>query len=103
LLAEVFEVFLEEVPRRLSEMQQAIGDGDAPLLERSARALRGSLSFFPENRALSSLAALEASARLADMLGGRELLALLAAELGLLRAEIGRRLQGLREGVNAVP
>ena len=102
LLAEVLEVFLEETPRRLSEMQQAINDGDAPLLERSARALRGSLSFFPENKAQSSLVALEASAHSTDMPGGRELLALLAVELGLLREEIGRRLERLREAGNAV-
>jgi HPt (histidine-containing phosphotransfer) domain-containing protein len=88
LLAETCVAFLEEVPRKLAEMRQALSDGDAPLLLRAARALRGSAALFTSASICRLAGELESKARRADWAGADEILNTLATELERLRAGI---------------
>jgi HPt (histidine-containing phosphotransfer) domain-containing protein len=45
-LRELIELFLQDVPERLAELEQAIAKGDAPLLTRAAHTIKGSCSNF---------------------------------------------------------
>jgi len=45
-LNEVIQLFLDDMPRRFSEMEKAIGESDATLLIRSAHSIKGSGSNF---------------------------------------------------------
>jgi HPt (histidine-containing phosphotransfer) domain-containing protein len=45
-LRELIELFLQDVPQRLAELEQAIAKGDAPLLTRAAHTIKGSCSNF---------------------------------------------------------
>ena len=46
LLAELAELFLQDYPRLLEEMRQAILKLDFPVLERAAHTLKGRMAFF---------------------------------------------------------
>jgi len=46
LLHEVTEIFLDETPKLLARLQEAINSGDAGLVERTAHSLKGELSYF---------------------------------------------------------
>ncbi len=46
LLAEVIDAFLQEAPRQMEAIRQAVVAGDAPLLRRAAHTLKGSLRYF---------------------------------------------------------
>lgn len=45
-LRELIELFLQDVPQRVAELEQAIAGGDAPLLTRAAHTIKGSCSNF---------------------------------------------------------
>ena len=46
LLIEIAEVFLEETPKLLATLHQALASGDAPVIERTAHSMKGQLSYF---------------------------------------------------------
>ncbi len=45
-LRELIDVFLEDVPQRFAELEQALTSGDAALLTRAAHTIKGSCSNF---------------------------------------------------------
>ena len=90
LLKEIAVLFLEEYPGSLKELRDAIACGDVQQAERTAHALKGSVSNF------GSLAALEVAREIEDL--GRSgklaemtpLLDHLELALGALRLELER-------------
>jgi CheY-like chemotaxis protein len=92
LFREVCRSFLDEVPRKLAEIGQAITDGDATLLVRAARGLRGSIGFFSGNSLGQLAAELEFRGRSADLSKAGDLLAALTVALERLRTLIDKRL-----------
>jgi HPt (histidine-containing phosphotransfer) domain-containing protein len=86
LLQEITVCFLEEVPRLVAEMRQAIENGDASSLERTVSALRGDLRYFGLAPVVKAVFELQLKARvpcgagprkhagnLSDRLAGRRL------------------------------
>jgi two-component system sensor histidine kinase/response regulator len=59
LLKEIAELFLNEYPRELAEIRQALATGDALMLERSAHGLKGSVANFGARSAVDSAFQLE--------------------------------------------
>ena len=45
-LRELIELFLQDIPQRFAELEQALAKGDGPLLTRAAHTIKGSCSNF---------------------------------------------------------
>jgi PAS domain S-box-containing protein len=63
LLVEVIDLFLQDYPRLLAQMDNAIDRGDAVILQRAAHTLKGTLGIFGARPAVSAALALETVAR----------------------------------------
>jgi len=63
LLGEIVEVFLEECPRTLDELRQAIKAAETPRIRRLAHTLKNSLGYFGADGAYNAALALEQLAR----------------------------------------
>ncbi|WP_437632859.1 response regulator [Sorangium sp. So ce854] len=100
LLRELAEVFLEECPRWMAEIDEAVTAGDARKLQRAAHSLKGGVDSFGARGAFEAAFALERMAR-ANELGS------LAEAQFALRAQVERLIPELaafmREGSPADP
>jgi HPt (histidine-containing phosphotransfer) domain-containing protein len=67
ILEEILEVFSESYPDQLSELKNAIDSGDAPLVERTAHTLKGSVGTFSAKKALETAFRLETMGRDAQL------------------------------------
>lgn len=63
LLAEVAQLFLEDYPNSMREIDEAVAKGDAKLLERAAHTLKGAASNFGANPVTETAFALEMAGR----------------------------------------
>jgi HPt (histidine-containing phosphotransfer) domain-containing protein len=59
LLKEIAALFLDEYPRALDEMRQALAQSDPKMLERSAHGLKGSVANFGARAAVDAAFQLE--------------------------------------------
>lgn len=84
--------FLEEAPRRVAEMRQAIADGDAPLLQKAARALRSSACFLTSGAVCRCAAELEDMGRHGNLVNAGDLVTVLTMGLERMRGKIDERL-----------
>ncbi|WP_438016285.1 response regulator [Sorangium sp. So ce315] len=100
LLRELAEVFLEECPRWMADIDEAVTAGDARKLQRAAHSLKGGVDSFGARGAFEAAFALEKMAR-ANELGS------LAEAQFALRAQVERLIPELaafvREGSPADP
>ena len=90
LLTEVLGVFLEECPRMMREIEQALNDNDAALVHRAAHSLKGALLN------ISATPAAEEAKKL-ELIGNEERLSDGAPVLQCLQVEIERLQQVLGE------
>lgn len=67
LVVELIDLFLEDTPRRVAAMQQALANSDDRLLAREAHALKGSSSTLGATQVAESCAELELLARAASL------------------------------------
>ena len=74
LLAELIEIFLEDCPRRVAEIQEAISLSDAQGLERSAHKLKGAAAVFEARSVVELAEQLETLGRQANISSAQELL-----------------------------
>ena len=81
LLRELCEIFLEESPKLLRNLRQAVTEGDASSVMRAAHSLRGEVGY------LGAAGASEAAQQLEDM-GAQNKLAAASQTLMLLEGEI---------------
>ena len=51
LLAELIEIFLEDCPRRLHELEQAVTEGNANMIKQTAHSLKGMVACFSTRKA----------------------------------------------------
>ena len=79
LLQEVANLFLEEYPSLMSEIQAAVKSGNANGLERAAHSLKGSVANFGADSAFQAALVLENIGRSGDLTGAFEAHAQLAA------------------------
>jgi signal transduction histidine kinase/DNA-binding response OmpR family regulator len=89
LLAELIEIFLEDCPRRVAEIQEAISLADAQGLERSAHKLKGAAAVFEARSVVELAEQLESLGHQADILSATELLSTLNCQID----ELTRALQ----------
>lgn len=66
LLGELAELFLQDYPRLLEEMRNAILKSDFPVLERAAHTLKGRMAFFGIESVRAMALALELKGRARD-------------------------------------
>ena len=63
ILEEILVVFSDSYPDQLSELKNAIDNGDAPTVERAAHTLKGSVGTFSAKKALETAFRLETMGR----------------------------------------
>lgn len=86
LLRELSEIFIEDYPRMLEEMQNSVLGRDYATLERLAHTLKGRLAYFGAAEARGSAADLETMGREKDLAGAwKSLEELGSAMTGVLR------------------
>jgi two-component system sensor histidine kinase/response regulator len=102
LLRDIAEAFLEEHPRRLDEIRQAIDHADWELLHRSAHTIKGSMRYFGARAVFDRAFGLEQLAANRSLEGAEEILGLLKQELAKLVPHLINYVQG-RGGPVAVP
>jgi len=95
LLREIAGIFLEDGPRHLESIRDAVARGDAPALERGAHALKGSAGNFSARRVTSAALALETLGRSRSLEGAAAHLAELEEATRLLC----RALVPIKEGI----
>jgi two-component system, sensor histidine kinase and response regulator len=102
LLRELVEIFSEEYPRMLGEIEFAVKEGDGKRLQKASHKLKGSLLQFAAPVATEAAATLESSSR--EMLPERihSLIANLKREvdwvMDMLKAMVSRSTPGGSEG-----
>jgi two-component system, sensor histidine kinase and response regulator len=82
LLREIATMFLDEYPRMISAIREAIALGDAESLERAAHAFKGSVGNFCAERASQRALRLEIMGRDSKLAGAEEACARLEEEIG---------------------
>jgi two-component system sensor histidine kinase/response regulator len=85
LIREVVGLFLEECPRQLDAIREAIARGDAVTLERAAHSLKGSLSNFAAPGAFQAAHKLEGIGRERDLSQAEPAFRLLEKQISLLQ------------------
>jgi two-component system sensor histidine kinase/response regulator len=85
LLAQIIEIFLEECPKQVREIRDAVAARDAPSLARLAHKLKGSVGNFAAQRAFEAALRLETICRKGDLSYVEEVSAQLEAEIGRLQ------------------
>ena len=88
LLKEIGALFLDEYPRALDEMHQALAAADAKTLERSAHGLKGSVANFGARAAVDAAFQLEQFGRAHKLDQAPPALAALERTLACLHTEL---------------
>jgi CheY-like chemotaxis protein len=85
LLTELMDLFWENCPKLLAELQQAITVKDAQHLTYTAHALKGSVGNFSARRTLAAVTEIEQIGRQGDFLRAQDALAKVETELSRLK------------------
>ena len=88
LAVEIINLFLDECIGQVSEMQQALADGNLPLLSRVAHTIKGSLGSLHASRSRFCAQELELAAKHGEGESCGPLLDKLIGELAALRPEL---------------
>ena len=75
-LAELIEIFINDIPEQLSEIQKAVDNRNSEELEKSAHKLKGAISNFEEKAAFEAALQLEMMGRKTDWTGLKRLMIL---------------------------
>lgn len=88
LLGEIVALFLEDCPRRLAEIREAIQGGSAEQLKMAAHTLKGSVGNFGAQHAYGLSFQLEQMGGKGEFEGAKEKLADLETAISLLRTDL---------------
>jgi two-component system, sensor histidine kinase and response regulator len=88
LLRDIVSLFIEDYPRGLSEIRDAVALKDSHRLERAAHALRGATSNFHAKCAVEAALRLEEMGRTGNMIHADEALSVLETNLADLKLEL---------------
>jgi two-component system sensor histidine kinase/response regulator len=88
LLKEIAILFLDDYPKSLSELREAIDIGDAKRVERSAHGLKGSVANFGARPAVDAAMQLETMGRSQQLVEVEQVLHTLELALAALRPEL---------------
>ena len=90
VLAEVFQLFLADVPARIDRLRSAWQAGDAVTVQRAAHSLKGSAGNIGATQLSAVCSRLDELGRMGDLSALAPLVASLEAEYGRVEAEISR-------------
>jgi HPt (histidine-containing phosphotransfer) domain-containing protein len=88
LLRELVDLFAEETPRMLSQIEDAIKHGSASEIEKGSHKIKGSVLQFSARAAAAIALELEENARLGSVEGSEVLLKKLKQEIEVLQATL---------------
>jgi HPt (histidine-containing phosphotransfer) domain-containing protein len=88
LLKEIAHLFVEDYPKLLADLHQAIDRGDAVAIERTAHGLKGSVSTFGARTAMEAARTIESLGRARQVNDLAALLHTLESALAELRPEL---------------
>ena len=88
LLAEIVNIFIEDCPKMMSGIEDALDRADAEALARSAHTVKGCVGNFGANGAFESALTLEEVGRRGSVDGGREVFEELTALVERLKTEL---------------
>lgn len=88
LLKEIAILFLDDYPKSLNELREAVESGDARRIERSAHGLKGSVSNFGARPAVEAAMQLETMGRAQKLAEVEQVLHALELALAALRPEL---------------
>jgi HPt (histidine-containing phosphotransfer) domain-containing protein len=91
----MIHLFLEDAPRQLTAMQDALQRGDASVLERAAHSLKGAASNLSAHVTVAAALELEKSARNGDMESSKLSLVKLHAAVQQLLPALAELCQGV--------
>jgi HPt (histidine-containing phosphotransfer) domain-containing protein len=94
LLRELVELFGEEGPRMLAEIEMAIEAGSASDLEKASHKIKGSVLQFSARAAAAIALELEENGRLGSLAGAERLLKTLREEIDLLQQTLHAMVRG---------
>ncbi len=103
LLHEVMEIFLEEVPKHLVSLREAIAQQDAETAGRIAHSLQGELGYLSVDELSHRARELEGKARTSDFPGALTLLPSFEASMAQLLNSIGVTQKASSEAQPAAP
>jgi HPt (histidine-containing phosphotransfer) domain-containing protein len=101
LFREVVEIFLDDVPKHLTSLRQAIEDGDGEAIERTAHILKGELGYLGISEISRKAREMEAFGQKSDLLPAAGLYATLEPELSEVLISM-RRMVGAKPKVELV-
>ena len=90
LLGELAQIFIQEAPRMLGDIRQAVEKQDAKALEKAAHALKGSVGYFGLKEVVETALKLERIGRSEELEGAAAALRRLEEELGRLTPELAK-------------
>ncbi len=93
LMAELVEVFFEDLPERLQEIEAALAVSDAESLQKAAHTLKGAVGNFAAHAAYEMTFELETWAKEGGVEGADQIYAKLVEQIELLKAALGELLQ----------
>jgi HPt (histidine-containing phosphotransfer) domain-containing protein len=67
LLTELVEIFLEDCPRRLQELERAVAEGNAIMIKQTAHSLKGMVACFSARLAQERAAEMEGLGKAGDL------------------------------------
>lgn len=88
LLKEIAILFLDDYPKSLSELHEAVKTGDAKRVERTAHGLKGAVSNFGARPAVDAALQLETMGRAQKLVEVEQVLHTLELALAALRPEL---------------
>ncbi|MBW2615120.1 MAG: Hpt domain-containing protein [Deltaproteobacteria bacterium] len=94
LLKEIIEIFLEDYPNQMKQIQGGISSGDAVVLEHAAHSLKGSVANFAAKRAYDAAYRLEVLGREGDLGEANEALGDLDREIREFDAAMNEAIKG---------
>jgi HPt (histidine-containing phosphotransfer) domain-containing protein len=88
LLKEIADLFLDDYPKLVAELREAVSAGDATRVERTAHGLKGSVSNFGAQAATNAALSLEKLGRARQLEEAAKVLQTLELALAALRPEL---------------
>lgn len=88
LLKEIAGLFLEDYPKAIADLRDAVAGADAHRLERTAHGLKGSVSNFGAQSAVEAALSLESMGRARKLDDAPRVLQMLELALAALRPEL---------------
>jgi signal transduction histidine kinase/DNA-binding response OmpR family regulator/HPt (histidine-containing phosphotransfer) domain-containing protein len=100
LLQEMIQIFLEECPKQLAKLREAVAEGNSDMLERVAHNLKGELGYLGMPGACQKARDLEEMGRNRSYSQASEIFLALETEVSALVAEMSRKMEIKNEVVD---